>query len=75
MVRNHVRAECGYPFNNDGLWLDGHTVNVDNNATDRLLSNQFGKMRKLLANHFCVFRKEGPILEDYLLNFLIHLNS
>ena len=65
MVRNHVRAGCGYPINNDRLWLDGHTVNVDNNVTNRLLSNQFGMMRKLLANHLRVFRKEGPILEDH----------
>ena len=26
MVRNHVRAGRGYQINNDGLWLDGHTV-------------------------------------------------
>ena len=26
MVRNHVRAGRGYPIDNDGLWLDGHTV-------------------------------------------------
>jgi len=54
MVRNHVRAGLGYQINNDGLWLDGHTVNVDNNATDRLLS-RFGMRRKLLANHLRVF--------------------
>jgi hypothetical protein len=46
------------------VWLDGHTVNVDNNATNRLLSVQFGKRRQLMANHLCVFRKEDPILED-----------
>jgi hypothetical protein len=61
MVRNHVRARRGYPINNDGLWLDLHTVNVDNNATNRLLLNQFGMRRKLLANHLRVFRKEGPV--------------
>jgi hypothetical protein len=55
MVRNHMRVGCGYPINNDGLWLDGHTVNVDNNLTDRVLSNQFGMRRKLLANHLRVF--------------------
>jgi hypothetical protein len=64
MVCNHVRAGRGYPINNDGLWLDGHTVAVDNNATDRLLLIQFGKRRQLLANHLHLFRKEGPILED-----------
>jgi hypothetical protein len=46
------------------VWLDGHTVNVDNNATDRLLSIQFEKRWQLMANHLCVFRKEDPILED-----------
>jgi len=64
MVHNHVRAGRGYPINNDGLQLDGHTVDVDNNVTNRLLSIQFEMRRKLLANHLCVFRKEGPILED-----------
>jgi hypothetical protein len=46
------------------LWLDGHTINVDNNATDRLLSIKFGMRRQLLANNLRVFRKKGPILED-----------
>ena len=64
MVRNHVRAGHGYPMNYDGLWLDGHTINVDNNATDRLLSIKFGMRRQLLANNLHVFRKKGPILED-----------
>jgi hypothetical protein len=64
MVRNHVRAGHGYPINNNGLWFDGHTFNADNNATNRLLLIQFGMRRKLLANHLCVFRKEGPIVED-----------
>ncbi len=61
MVRNHVRAGRGYPIGHDGLWLSGHTVNVDNNATNRLLSIQFGMRRKLLANHLHVFKKKGPI--------------
>ena len=65
MARNHVRAGRGYPIDNDGLWLDGHTVNGDNNATDRLLLIQFRQRRQLLANHLRVFRKEGPILEDH----------
>ena len=55
MVPNHVRAGCGYPIGNDGLWMSGHTVNVDNNATNRLLSIQFGTWRKLLANHLRIF--------------------
>jgi len=59
-----MRAGRGYPIDNNGLWLDGHTVNVDNNATDRLLLIKFGKRRQLLANHLREFRKEGPILED-----------
>ena len=61
MVRNHVRAGHGYQINNDGSWLDGHTDNVDNNATDRLLSNQFGIRRKLLVNYLRLFQKEVPI--------------
>jgi hypothetical protein len=64
MVHNHVRVGRGYLIGNNGLWMSGHTVNVDNNATDRLLSIQFGMRRKLLANHFHVFRKKGPITED-----------
>jgi hypothetical protein len=63
MVRNHVRSGRGYPINNNGLWLDGHTVNVDNNATDRVLSIQFGMRRKILENHLCVFQKQGTILD------------
>jgi hypothetical protein len=59
------RAVGKHPIDNDGLWLDGHTVNGDNNATDRLMSIQFGQRRQLLANHLRVFRKEGPILEDH----------
>jgi len=35
MVHNQVRAGRGYPIGNDGLWLSGHTVNVDNNPTDK----------------------------------------
>ncbi len=61
MVCNHVRAGRGYPIGNDRLWLSGHTVNVDNNATGRLLLIQFGLRRKLLANHLCVLKKKGPI--------------
>ncbi len=55
MVRNHVRAGRGYLIGNDRLGMSGHTVNVDINATNRLLSIQFGMRRKLLANHLCVF--------------------
>jgi hypothetical protein len=55
MVHNHVRAGRGYPINNNRLWLDGHTVNIDNNVTDRVLSIQFAMRRKILANHLCVF--------------------
>jgi len=55
MVRNQVRVGRGYPIGNDGLWLSGHTVNVDNN---RQLSIQLGTRRKLLANHLRVFKKK-----------------
>jgi hypothetical protein len=61
MVCNHMRAGRGYPIKNNGLWLDGHTVRVDNHATDRILPIQFGMRRKLLANNLCEFRKKGPI--------------
>ncbi len=64
IVRNHVRAGRGYPIGNVGLWITGHTVNVDINATNRLLLIQFGMRRKLLANHLRVFRMKGPIMED-----------
>jgi hypothetical protein len=57
VVRNHVRVGCGYPINNGGVWLDGHTTvtNVDQNATERYMSTQFGMRRSILANHLCVF--------------------
>jgi hypothetical protein len=63
-VWNNVRVGCGYPIGNNGVWLDGHTVNVDTNASERFLSIQFGKRRSLLAKHLCVFCKKGPIFED-----------
>jgi hypothetical protein len=55
MVWNNVRVGCGYPIGADGLWLDGHTVNVDRNASERFLSIQYGKKRSLLAKHLRVF--------------------
>jgi hypothetical protein len=55
MVRNNVRVGRGYPIGDDGLWLDGHTINVDSNATERFLSTQFGRRRSLLAKHLHVF--------------------
>jgi hypothetical protein len=55
MVRNSVRVGRGYPIGDDGLWLDGNTVNVDTNASERFLSTQFGLRRSLLAKHLHVF--------------------
>jgi hypothetical protein len=57
MVRNHVRVGCGYPINNDRVWLDGHTTvtNIDRNATERYMLTQFGIRRSILANHLRVF--------------------
>jgi hypothetical protein len=55
MVRNNVRVGRGYPIGDDGLWLDGHTVNVNTNASKRFLLIQFGMRRSLLAKHLHVF--------------------
>jgi hypothetical protein len=64
MERNNVRVGRGYPIGNDRVWLDGHTVNVDINASERFLSTQFGMRRSLLAKHLRVFHEKGPIIED-----------
>ena len=64
MVRNNVRVGRGYPIGDDGLWLDGHTVIVDKNASERFLSIQFGMRRSLLAKHLHVFRQKGPIVDE-----------
>jgi hypothetical protein len=55
MVRNSVRVGRGYPIGDNGLWLDGNTVNIDINASERFLSTQFGMKRSLLAKHLHVF--------------------
>jgi hypothetical protein len=57
MVRNHVRVGRKYPINNNGVWLDGHTMvtNIDQNATERYMLTQFGMRRSILANHLHVF--------------------
>ncbi len=64
MVRNNVRLGCGYPIGDNGVWLDGHTVNKYTNASERFLSIQFGMRRSLLAKHLCMFCEKGPIIED-----------
>jgi hypothetical protein len=64
MVWNNVRVGRGYPIGDDGVWLDGHTVNIDTNASESFLLIQFGMRRSLLANHLCVFCEKGPIIED-----------
>ena len=63
MERNNVRVGCGYPIEDDGVWLDGHTTNPDINATDRFLSVRFGMRRLLLATYLCVFQEKGAIKE------------
>jgi hypothetical protein len=63
MEQNNVRVGHGYPIGNDRVWLDGHTTNVDINATDRFLSSQFGKRRLLLAKHLCIIQEKGAINE------------
>jgi hypothetical protein len=50
-----VRIGCGYPIEDDGVWLDGHMTNPDIIAMDKFLSIKFGKRRLLLATHLCVF--------------------
>jgi hypothetical protein len=64
MVRNNVRVGRGYPIGDNDFWLDGHTVNVDSNASKSFLSIQFGKRRSLLAKHLHVFRQKGPIVDE-----------
>jgi hypothetical protein len=64
MVRNNVRVGRGYPIGDDGLWFDGHTVNVDSNASERFLSTQFGRRRSLLAKHLHVFQQKGSIVDE-----------
>jgi hypothetical protein len=62
MDRNNVRIGRGYPIGNDGLWLDGHTAQVDaKNETEKILSTQFGRRRLLLAKHLHIFREKGAI--------------
>jgi hypothetical protein len=63
MVRNSVRVGRGYPIGDNGLWLDGNTVNVGTNASERFLSTQFGLRRSLLAKHLHVFQQKGPIVD------------
>ncbi len=58
-----MRVGRGYPFEDDGVWLEGHTTNPDTNATDRFLSVRFGMKRLLLASHLCVFQEKGAIKE------------
>ncbi len=65
MVWNNVRVCREYPINNDGVWLDGHMINIDTNASERFLLIQFGMRRSLLGKHLCGFHEKGPIIEDY----------
>jgi hypothetical protein len=59
-----VRVGREYPISNNGVWLDGHMVNVVTNASERFLPMQFGMKRSLLAKHLCWFCEKGPIIED-----------
>ncbi len=63
-VQNNMRVGRGYPIGNNGVWLDGHMVNIDTNASERFLLIKFGKRRSLLAKHLCVFCEKGPIFKD-----------
>ncbi len=53
--RNNVRIGGGYPIGHDGVWLDGHTVELPTNITERYLAMQFGHRRLVLAKPFRVF--------------------
>ena len=50
--QSNDRVGCGYPIQENEIWLDGHTVNPV--ETDRFLSTQFGRRRLLLASHLQV---------------------
>jgi hypothetical protein len=63
-VWNNVRVGRGYPIGDNGVCLDGHTVNIETNASERFLSIQLGKRRSLLVKHLRVFREKGPMLGD-----------
>jgi hypothetical protein len=63
MERNNVRVGRGYPIEDDGVWLDGHTTNLDINAMDRFLSVRFGMRRLLWVTHLCIFQEKGTIKE------------
>ncbi len=62
MERTNVRVGRGYPIGDDGLWLDGHTNNVD--SCLRLLSIQFGLRRDKLAKHLKVFKEKGRVIPE-----------
>ena len=63
-VHNNVRVGRGYPTGNNGVWLDGHMVNVDTNVSEKFLPIQFGIRRSFLAKHLRGFCEKGPIIED-----------
>ena len=59
MMWNSMRVGCRYPIGDNGLWLDGNTVNVDKNASERCLSTQFGIRRSLGQTPMCVLSEES----------------
>ena len=61
-VRYNVRVGRGYPIGNDGIWLSGPSVIVDN-ETGHFLVTKFGKCWSILANHLCVFHQVGGFPE------------
>jgi hypothetical protein len=57
MERNNACVGRSHPIGDNGLWLDGPTLNNEFVSQD----NQFSQHRMLLAKHLCVFKNRGPI--------------
>jgi hypothetical protein len=47
---------------NDEMWLDGHRVTMNANATERFLLTQFGMRRLLLMKLFTYFERRVQFL-------------
>ena len=66
MESSNVRVGRGWSLENDGIWLSeqhNHTIEENNDKTDRLLSTLFPQRRNLLVHHLYLFCKKGGKLE------------
>ncbi len=63
MDRTTVRVGRGYPIGEDGIWLSGHSNNI-NETCERALSIKFGMRRGKLATHLMVFKEKGMAETD-----------